>query len=102
MEIGYRNKEVEKICEQPQFARKKYPDKIVSAIEKLMYKLAAIDTFDNFRNNPVNKKYNTHNLQGNQQNLIALRLDFKYRMTINLKIEENKIIIWEISNHYGD
>lgn len=102
MEIAYRNNEVEKICEQPQFARKKYPDKIVSAINMLMYKLAAVDTFDNFKNNPANKKYRTHPLQGNRQDLIALYLDFKYRMTIKLKIEQNKIIIWEISNHYGD
>lgn len=102
MEIGYRDNDVEKICEQPQFARKKYPEKIVTAIQLLMYKFGAVDTFDNFKNNPANKKYNVHNLKGNRQGLIALYLDFKYRMTIKLKVEQDKIIIWEISNHYGD
>lgn len=102
MLIDYRNKEVRKICEDEQFARKEYPEKIVSYLGILIHKIAAVKTFDEFKNNPVNRKYKIHNLKGQLKDLISLSLDHSYRMTVKVKVEQNKIIIWEISNHYGD
>ncbi len=102
MLIKYRSNEVQKTCEDEKFARKSYPDKIVSSIELLIYKLASVTTFNEFKDNPTNKKYKIHNMLGQSKDMISLRLDYQYRMTVKLKVEENSITIWEISNHYGD
>ena len=102
MEVGFRNNEVKRSCEDEKYARKKYPDKVVNEIKLLMYKFLAISNFNEFVKNPTNKKYNVHELQGKLKKLTTLYLNRKFRMTVKLKIEKNKIIIWEISNHYGD
>lgn len=102
MEIGFRNNEVQKICEDERFARKNFPEKIVSNLKILMYKLAVTQTFSEFRNNPANKKYKIHGLHGQLKEFTALELDYSYRMTIKILVDKNKIIIWEITNHYGD
>lgn len=102
MDIGYKNGETRRVCTDEAFAKQQYSPKVVSNIKKLIIQFMAIDTFDRFRNNPMNKKYNIHNLKGENKFLISLRLDYSYRMTVKLEVENNKIIIWEISKHYGD
>lgn len=102
MEIEFKGNEVQKICEDERFARKNFPEKIVSNLKILMYKLAATQTFSEFRNNPANKKYRIHALHGKEKELTSIELDHSYRMTVKVFVDNKKIIIWEISNHYGD
>lgn len=102
MEIEFRSNEEQKICEDERFARKKYPEKIVTNLKILMYKLASTQTFSEFRNNPANKKYNIHGLHGKEKDLTAIEIDYSYRMTVKVFIDNKKITIWEISKHYGD
>ena len=106
MDIGYKDKSTQKLCEDAEYASKKLPPKVVTNLQELMYKLSVTATFDKFQNNPANKKYRIHKLQGDKKELIALKLDYQYRMTIKILVtninNRDEITIWEVSNHYGD
>ncbi len=102
MDIGFKDNETRRVCSDEGYARMQYPPKVVLNIKKLIIQFMAVDSFDKFRYNPMNRKYNIHNMKGTEKYLISLRLDYSYRMTVKLEVNNNKIIIWEISNHYGD
>lgn len=106
MDIDYRNNDTKRICNDKGYALKYFPPKVVDSLTMLLYKLAATSTFARFRRNPTNKKYNIHNMKGEEKELISLRLDYQYRMTIKILVEnvngQDKILVWEVSNHYDD
>lgn len=106
MNIEYRNNNVRKLCEDEQYALKRLPQNVAQSLGSLMYKLNSCCSFNEFSNNPANKKYKPHPLKGEKKGLIALYIDYQYRMTIKILIKNvngtDKIKIWEVSNHYGD
>lgn len=104
MIIEYRNNETQKICENATYARKKFSPNVVTRLGMVMYQLAAYDKFDTFKNNPASARYRIHQLKGQESHLTSISLDYSARMTLVLEVktEEDKVLIWEVSNHYGD
>lgn len=45
MNIYYKDKETEKICNSRGYALRKFPPKVVESLGKLLYKLAAAENF---------------------------------------------------------
>ena len=104
MIIEYRNNERQKICENTAYARRKFSPSVATRLGMVMYQLAAYDKFDAFRNNPASARYRIHQLKGQEAHLTSISLDYSARMTlvVEVKMMEDKVIIWEVSNHYGD
>lgn len=106
MIIDYANKDIENICNNQQYASRKYPKQICKKLHELMVKLDSYDSIHYFYTLKVLKNYRCHELKGNKKGIISLSLDEKYRMELKVKIEKidgkDVIIILEVSNHYGD
>lgn len=104
MIIEYRDNETQRICENGVYARRKFTPSVVTRLQTVMYQLSAYDKFDVFRNNPASAKYRIHQLQGQESHLTSISIDHSARMTLILEVktEQDKVLIWEVSNHYGD
>ena len=104
MIIEYRDNETQRICESETYARRKFSPNVVTRLGMILYQLSAYDKFDVFRNNPANKRYRIHQLKGQESHLTSISLDYSARMTLVLEVmpSEDKVLIWEVSNHYGD
>lgn len=104
MIIEYRNNETQRICENTAYARRKFSPNVATRLGMVMYQLAAYDKFDTFRSNPASTRYRIHQLKGQESHLTSISLDHSARMTlvVEVKMTEDKVLIWEVSNHYGD
>lgn len=106
MIIDYRDNEQRKICEDSAYALRQFPQRVIENLNMLLYKLSSTSTFALFRRNPANKRYKIHTLKGDKKDLISLRLDIHYRVTVKIIVQnvngQDEILIWEVSNHYGD
>lgn len=104
MIIEFHDNETEKICVDKSYARKFFMPNVVERLHRIMFQLASYDKFEMFRCHPGSSRYNIHQLHGKEKDLTSIRLDFKSRMTLKVFVNEtqDKIIIWEVSNHYGD
>ena len=104
MTIEFRDNETEKICVDKDYARKFFVPNVVERLHFIMLQFAAYAKFEYFRRHPASAKYNIHQLKGKEKGLTSIRLDFKSRLTIKVFVNEteDKIIVWEVSTHYGD
>lgn len=106
MIIKYRNNEIAHICNDKRCMRRKFPPSVVEQLKELLYRLAAYEKFDAFRqSNKLRVKYRVHDLIGNKKGLTSLSFGDKCRMTVKVLVNEPSdiITIWEVSsNHYGD
>ena len=104
MIIEYRDNETRKICEDKSYARKRLLPSAAAHLEFLMYQLHSYNKFEMLRRSPTSKKYRIHQLQGKESHLTSLSIDYSIRMTliVTIQIEEDHVLIWEVSNHYGD
>lgn len=106
MIIRFADNNIKRICSENAYARKKLPAGVVDTLQKLLYELSAQDRFDSFYKVPIYRKYKAHQLKGHKKGIIAMSLNYSYRMELLLEIEriDNKDVvkILEVSNHYGD
>lgn len=110
MRIEFANKDVEKMCTDSRRMESLLPRKVAIALQKLIYKLCALDQIDSFRRCSELKSYKLHKLKGKvyeKRAVYALRIEYQYRMELVICIESDEsgqslIKILEISNHYGD
>jgi plasmid maintenance system killer protein len=104
MRISFKDREVERICNESDYCLKKYPPKIVNALQLLLTRLAAYPKFEAFNSPMLRTKYRTHELQGDKKGIYSLSIDYSYRLTLTVYIQEieDEIIILEVSKHYGD
>lgn len=104
MNIEYRDKETQRICEDESYARRKFTPNVIARLGMLMYQLSAYDKFEMLRKNPACARYRIHQLKGQEANLTSFSLDYSARVTmvVSVNIEQDSVLIWEVSNHYGD
>ena len=104
MIIEYRDNESHRICEDETYARRKFPPNVVARLGMLMYQLSAYDKFEMLRQSPASARYRIHQLKGQEAHLTSLSLDYSARVTmvVSVNIEQDSVLIWEVSNHYGD
>ena len=104
MIIEYRDNETQRICEDLTYARRKFTPLVVSRLNMLMYQLSAYDKFEMLRRNPASARYRIHQLKGQEAHLTSLSLDHSARVTMVVSVnhEQDSVLIWEVSNHYGD
>lgn len=111
MLIGYSNKEVEKLCNNPRYAKKKLGEKIMVKLYQRMDWLGAADSLSIF--NDTYKFLRLHKLTGNYEGSYAIDVDKKYRIVFypcNENGDYNDsdfksisvVNIEEVSNHYDD
>lgn len=104
MIIEYRDNETQRICEDEAYARRKFTPNVVARLDFLMYQLSAYDKFEMLRRNPASARYRIHQLKGKEANLTSISLDYSARVTmvVSVNVEQDSVLIWEVSNHYGD
>lgn len=111
MLIGYSNKEVEKLCNNPRYAKKELGEKIMVKLYQRMEWLGAADNLSIF--NDTYKFLRLHKLTGNYEGSYAIDIDKKYRIVFypcnengDYNDSDFKLIsvvnIEEVSNHYDD
>lgn len=111
MQVNFKNKKVEKQCRILKEAKKKFPEKVVKKLFKLINYLDAAENLESVINNPV---YHFHDLKGDKKGLFAMDIDGRassYRLIVEFDDIDNKriftdsihiveIIVKEVSNHY--
>lgn len=103
MEIRFKDKNLEKICNDPAYAMRNCPVGVVPKIQELMYHLNALEKFNMFYRVPALRKYNAHPLKGDKKGIISLYLGYHYRMEVIVSEFQIDIVkIMEVTNHYGD
>ncbi len=108
MEIEYKNKTVKRMCEDYSFAKKEFGEKIARSLAMLMVDLTMYRHMSSFYSEARLQKYRMHDLVGQKKGVKSLRIDFAYRMELEVLIEaisddgEDRIRILEVSKHYGD
>ncbi len=111
MLIGYSNKNVEKICNDPKYAKKALGEKIVMKLYQRISWLVAADNLAMF--NDTYKFLRLHKLKGNYDGCYAIDIDRKYRIVLYPCDENGEytngdfksislVTIEEVSNHYED
>lgn len=108
MEIHYKDKEIEKICNDEKYALKQFQPRIVQELKLLHSRLHMSQYFNVFYTcDPWRNKYQPEKLKGDKAGITSLRLNRKYRMELTIEVTkglsgEDIITILEVSNHYGD
>ena len=108
MEIEYKNKYLRQICEDYRYAKKQFGEKVANATAKLMVALIMFPHIKQFATVPMLQRYRIHDLSGDKKGRKSLRIDYAYRMEIVIEIEsagtdeQDRIMIVEVSKHYGD
>jgi len=105
MIIKYANKKVEKICINHNEAAKELGNKnIARALAMLMLDLRNVQNFADFYTKPILKHYRAHELVGDKKGVTSLSINYAYRLTgvVTIQVEEDEILVLEVSKHYGD
>ncbi|MDR2201639.1 MAG: type II toxin-antitoxin system YoeB family toxin [Clostridiales bacterium] len=105
MIIDYARKEVEKICNDENYARRFFPrHKVVEDLKVLMTRLKNMEKFSVFFQEPLMSKYHTKELKGDKKGIYSLRVSHKDRMELIVKYAEpeDEIKILEVRGHYGE
>lgn len=92
MEIKYKNKKTEKICDDFSLAQKKYSTRVARELLKLITFIEGAPNFDSVKNNP---RYNFHRLKGKSEGLYSLDIGGRrsnYRLIISFEGFNNEII----------
>lgn len=104
MLIEFRNKKVERICNDYKTACREFDKNTANSLAFLMKQLSIVKHIGIFYSNPLFKRYRVHELNGDKKGITSFSISYSYRMEtiIETLIEEDKIKILEVSNHYGD
>ena len=104
MKVRYRSREVERICNDFNYACKEFDKNTARRLAVLMENINAVDHIDVFYRNPIFKKYRIHELKGDKKGITSLSITRSYRMEmiVTVLIGEDEVEILEVSNHYGD
>ncbi len=111
MHIVYKNKDVEKICNDINEAKKKYPAKIASKLIKTINFIKSADSLQDIIQYPT---FHFHDLKESRKGQFAIDIDGRkssYRLILK-PIDENLtdiyanaksveiIMVWGVSKHY--
>lgn len=115
IEIRYKTSQVEKVCKDFKFAKKKLNERVAT---KLHAMINLLENVDNLNEVNMMRIYNLHHLEGKRKGQYALDLgrSLGYRLVltpldengeqykeddVNILYSSTKIIlVWEVSNHY--
>lgn len=108
MKISYKTKQVQKYCEEFKEAQKYFGN--INVAKKLVILMKELDSFKHildFTKVAKLQKYELHDLVGDKKGIKALKVDYAYRMEIEVLFyaveddEEDHIEILEVNKHYG-
>lgn len=92
------------MCNDYNLAKKDFNVEVANNLALLMTQLKFVDHINIFYTNPVFRKYRVHELSGKKRGVTSFRISYSYRLEtiVEVQVEEDEIIILEVSNHYGD
>lgn len=108
MHISYKNKSVKEYCENYRTALSVFGNaKIAKKLAILMTDLLYTPRITDFTKIAKLQKYNLHDLTGDKAGIKSLKVDYAYRMEIEVLFyaeddgDQDKIVILEVNKHYG-
>lgn len=112
MKLEYKNKQVEKQCNNFNYAKRKYPEKIAKKLMRLINFLMAADNLQSIIDSPM---FHFHDLKSDKNGFYALDIDGRasqYRLIVSFQdgVTKNQVFqnpitivdikIEEVSKHY--
>ena len=109
MELTYKTRKLEKMCEDPKYNSELVKKYGIQVAKKLPQRIAELKAFDCLNDVPVFLPYRRHKLSGDLKDYFAVNIDIQYRLIFrplgNKIVVENleeikEIEIMEVSKHY--
>ena len=109
MELTYRTKKLQNICENPKYNKELIKEYGIEVANKLPKRIKELKAFSSLIDVPTNPPFRRHKLTGNRYNQFSVSITQQYRLLFKQK-DENIIIedlrnikeieIMEVSKHY--